>query len=186
MKLSRTHGNTTLSIADQPDLGVASRFSARVAKPPGPSSKLLWAPQILLAAFFVFVAAVPKLSGSHDSVQEFSLIGAGQWLRYLVGITEVAGAIGLVTPWLAGPAAVGLAAEMAGATIVNATVLHNTTYDALGLTAPLCAVFVFLAYGRRQQIKHLVIALRRVRASMVPEARMQADSGRPSDVTAAR
>ena len=35
-------------------------------------------------------------------MQEFGLIGAGQWLRYFVGTAELAGAIGLLTPWLAG------------------------------------------------------------------------------------
>ena len=51
---------------------------------------------------------------------------------------------------------------MAGATIVNATVLHNTTYgDNVWLTAILLAVFLLLAYGRRQQIKGLVASIRR-------------------------
>jgi uncharacterized membrane protein YphA (DoxX/SURF4 family) len=134
------------------------------ARPRRLTSTLLWAAQILLAAFFLFVAAGPKLAGSHSSVQEFGLIGAGQWFRYLVGTAELAGAIGLLTPWFAGPAAAGLAADMAGATIVNATVLHNTTYGVnVWMTALLCAVFVLLAYGRRQQIKGLVGAIRRVK-----------------------
>jgi hypothetical protein len=33
---------------------------------------------------FLFVAAAPKLIGSHSEVQEFGLIGAGQWFRYFV------------------------------------------------------------------------------------------------------
>jgi len=108
------------------------------------------------------IVAVPKLTGSQQAVQEFGLIGAGQWLRYLVGTTELAGAIGLLTPWLAGLAAAGLAAEMAGATIINATVLHNTTYGPnVWLTAVLCAVFALLAYARRQQIKSVWAAIRR-------------------------
>jgi putative oxidoreductase len=128
------------------------------------TSTLLWAAQILLAAFFLFVAAGPKLAGSHSSVQEFGLIGAGQWFRYFVGTVELAGAIGLLTPWLAGLAAAGLAADMAGATIINATVLHNTTYGPMvSMTAILCAVFVLVAYGRRQQIKGLAAAVRRVK-----------------------
>jgi uncharacterized membrane protein YphA (DoxX/SURF4 family) len=95
-------------------------------------------------------------------VREFHLIGAGQWFRYLVGTIEVAGAIGLLTPWLAGPAAACLAATMAGATIVNATVLRNTTFASMVyVTAILCAMFVLLAYGRRQQIKRLAAAIRR-------------------------
>jgi putative oxidoreductase len=108
---------------------------------------------------FVFLGWA-KLTGGQ--VQEFGLIGAGQWLRYFVGAAELAGGIGLLTPWLAGLAAAGLAAVMAGATIINATVLHNTTFGGLVLlTGPLCAVFALLAYARRQQIKALWAAIRR-------------------------
>ena len=140
----------------------AARLAIRAARPRRRTSILLWAGQIPLAAFFMFVAAVPHLAGSQQAVQEFGLIGAGQWLRYLVGTTELAGAIGLLTPWLAGLAAAGLAAEMAGATIINATVLHNTTYGPnVWLTAVLCAVFALLAYARRQQIKSVWAAIRR-------------------------
>jgi hypothetical protein len=57
-----------------------------------------------------------------------------------------------------------LAANMAGATIVNATVLRNTTFgSSVSLTAVLCAMFVLLAYGRRQQIKDTAEAVRRVK-----------------------
>jgi len=140
----------------------AARLAIREARPRRRTSILLWAGQIPLAAFFMFVAAVPHLAGSQQAVQEFGLIGAGQWLRYLVGTTELAGAIGLLTPWLAGLAAAGLAAEMAGATIINATVLHNTTFGSnVWLTLPLCAVFALLAYARRQQIKGVWAAIRR-------------------------
>jgi hypothetical protein len=140
-----------------------ARVTAPEAGPRRLTSTLLWAAQILLAAFFLLVAAGSKLAGSHGAVQEFGAIGAGQWFRYFVGTVELAGAIGLLTPW-AGLAAAGLAADMAGATIVNATVLHNTTYGPnVWLTAALCAVFVLLAYGRRQQIKGLAAAIRRVK-----------------------
>src|SRR6516164_4031582 len=130
----------------------AARLAIRAAKPRRLTSTLLWAAQILLAAVFVAVA-VPKLTGSQQAVQEFGLIGAGQWLRYFVGTAELAGAIGLLTPSLAGLAAAGLAADMAGATIINATVLHNTSYgDMVWVALPLCAACALLAYARRQQI----------------------------------
>lgn len=139
----------------------AARLAIREARPRRLTSTLLWAAQILLATLFVSVA-VPKLTGRHQAVQEFGLIGAGQWLRYLVGTAELAGAIGLLTPWLAGLAAAGLAADMAGATIINGTVLRNTTFGSnVWMTAVLCAMFVLLAYGRRQQIKGLAAAIRR-------------------------
>src|SRR5215467_23773 len=107
----------------------AARLAIRAARPRRLTSTLLWAAQIWMAWVFV-LAALGKLTGSHFEVQQFSLIGAGQWLRYLVGTAELAGAIGLLTPWLAGLAAAGLAANMVGATIFNATVLHNTAYGA--------------------------------------------------------
>src|SRR5215469_10082923 len=134
----------------------AARLAIREARPRRLTSVLLWAVQILLAVLFVSVA-VPKLTGGQQAVQEFGLIGAGQWLRYFVGTAELAGAIGLLTPWLA-----GLAADMAGATIINATVLHNTTFGSMvWMALALCAACALLAYGRRQQIKALVAAIRR-------------------------
>ena len=139
----------------------AARLAIRAARPRRRTSILLWAVQIPLAALFVNFA-VPKLTGSQQAVQEFGLIGAGQWLRYFAGTAELAGAIGLLTPWLAGLAAAGLAADMAGATIINATVLHHTTFGSLvWVTAPLCAACALLAYARRQQIKALWAAIRR-------------------------
>ena len=137
----------------------AARLAIRAARPRRLTSTLLWAAQILLAVLFLNFA-LAKLTGG--LVQEFADIGAGQWLRYFVGTAELAGAIGLLTPWLAGLAAAGLAGVMAGASIINATVLHNTTYGGLvWITAPLCVVCALLAYGRRQQIKALAAAFRR-------------------------
>ncbi len=138
----------------------AARLAIREARPRRRTSTLLWAAQILLAVLFVFTAALPKLGGDHFSGQEFGQIGAGQWLRYFVGTAELAGAIGLLTPWLAGLAAAGLAADMAGATIINATVLHNTTFGSLvWVTLVLCAACALLAYARRQQITGLWAAI---------------------------
>jgi uncharacterized membrane protein YphA (DoxX/SURF4 family) len=140
----------------------AARLAIRAARPRRLTSLLLWAAQIPLAAIFV-LAAQPKLTGSPGMVQEFGHIGAGQWMRYFVGIAELAGAVGLLTPWLAGLAAAGLAADMAGATIINATVLHGLPqYNGLWVeTGLLCAWGGLIAYGRRQQIKGLAAAIRR-------------------------
>jgi uncharacterized membrane protein YphA (DoxX/SURF4 family) len=132
----------------------AARLAIREARPRRLTSTLLWAAQILMGVVFVY-AALAKLTGGLE--QEFSDIGAGQWLRYFVGTAELAGAIGLLTPWLAGLAAAGLAAVMVGATIINAAGGGGLVF----LTAPLCAVFVLLAFARRQQIKALWAAIRR-------------------------
>ena len=117
----------------------AARLAIRAARPRRFTSTLLWAAQIPLAVAFVFFGLA-------------HLPGGG--IYTVAGTAELAGAIGLLTPWLAGLAAAGLAADMVGATIV--------TYGSMvWLTAPLCAVFVLLAYARRQQIKALWAAIRR-------------------------
>ena len=140
----------------------AIRSTTRDTRPRRRTTTLLWAAQILLAAFFVLLGAAPKLTGSHSSVQEFGLIGAGQWFRYFVGVVELAGGIGLLTPWLSGLAAAGLALDMIAATIVNATLLRNTTFASnVWLTLILFALTALLAYGRRRQIKGLAAAVRR-------------------------
>jgi uncharacterized membrane protein YphA (DoxX/SURF4 family) len=134
-----------------------NRAEARENPAPGRSNALLWAAQILLAVAFAF-AAVPKLAGAHSAVAMFGQIGAGQWLRYLVGSAELAGATGLLIPRLAGLAAAGLAADMAGATIINAAVLHST---AVVMTVPLCAVFTLIARSRWDQTRTLTAAITR-------------------------
>jgi uncharacterized membrane protein YphA (DoxX/SURF4 family) len=159
MNLNRAHHETN----QEPDTAVITTTApgtARATRRRGTTTTLVWTGQILLAAFFVVDAGLPKLTGSPSAVQEFGLIGAGQWLRYLVGTAELVGAIGLLTPWLGGLAAAGLAADMAGATIVNATVLRDTSYSVnVWMTALLCAVLVLLAYRRRRQIKGLAAAI---------------------------
>lgn len=133
-----------------------TRAQASQARPRSHASTLLAAARILLAAVFV-IAAVPKLAGAHTATVMFSQIGAGQWLRYLVGAAELAGATGLLIPRLAGLAAAGLAADMAGATIINIAVLHSA---AVVMTIPLCAAFAFIAWHRREQTRSLAAAIR--------------------------
>ena len=87
-----------------------------------PGIAALWVVQVLLAASFV-MAALPKVSGDPAMVDMFGTIGAGQWLRYVVGGLELVGAIGLLVPRLCGPAALGLAGLMVGATVTNVSVL---------------------------------------------------------------
>jgi len=81
-----------------------------------------WALQVGLAAVFAGAGA-SKLVGTPEMVDLFADVGAGEWLRYLVGAAEVAGAVGLLVPRLARLAALGLAALMLGATVTNLVVL---------------------------------------------------------------
>lgn len=111
----------------------------------------LWVLQVLLTVAFV-VPVYRKLAGVPESVQLFDDIGLGQWLRYAVGLLELALAIGLVLPRLAGPAALGLIGVMAGAT---ATELFFET-GMWPLPSALLVVAALVAWGRRDQTMTLL------------------------------
>lgn len=112
--------------------------------------RTLWVLQILLGLFMVIASAAPKFVGEATAVQMFTDIGAGQWLRYVVGLLELAGGIGLLTRRFAGPAAAGLVVLMVGATLVQAFVLHG---GLLVLTPIVLGVlFALIATGRRETL----------------------------------
>lgn len=119
----------------------------------------LWVLQGLLALFFLVAASGPKLFGEQTAVQLFEDIGAGQWLRYVVGLLELAGAIGLVVPRLAGLAALGLCGLMIGAGFTQLVVLNDPV---LAITPVILLVLAgFIAWGRRAQTTALLTGLRR-------------------------
>lgn len=119
----------------------------------------LWVVQVLVAVFFVLASAIPKLVGQQYAVEIFDQIGAGQWYRYLVGVLELAGGIGLLIPALAGLAALGLAGVMVGATLTQLFVLDSVV---MALTpAVLLVVLLLVAWGRWPQTKALASGLGR-------------------------
>lgn len=81
-----------------------------------------WVLQVLLCLAMA-PAGLAKLFGDAAMLELFDDIGAGQWLRYLVGICEVAGAIGLLVPRVRALAATGLVLLLLGATITNLFVI---------------------------------------------------------------
>ena len=112
--------------------------------------RALWALQILLGLFFIVASAAPKLVGEAYAVQIFTEIGAGEWFRYVIGVVELAGGIGLLVARLAGPAAVGLMALMVGAAYTQAVVLDE---PAMVVTpAILFVLATVIAWGRRASI----------------------------------
>lgn len=111
-------------------------------------SKVGWIPAVPLALIFLLAGGV-KLIGAPGMVTEFAQIGIGQWLRYVRGVLEVSGAIGLLIPKFRFWSALQIAAVMVGATAVNLWVLHVPALA--GLTAVLMASALALAWLRRQQ-----------------------------------
>jgi uncharacterized membrane protein len=116
----------------------------------------LWVLQAVLAFQFAG-GGLLKLTGSPVMVELFAAIGAGQWLRYVVGALEVAGAVGLLVPRLSGLAALGLAGLLVGATATNLFVLGQSPWLPIGLLL----VSAMIARGRWPQTKALAGSLQR-------------------------
>lgn len=111
----------------------------------------LWVLQLLLAFQFAGGGWL-KLSGAPVMVELFDAIGAGQWLRLLVGALELAGALGLLVPRLSGLAALGLSALMLGATATNLLILGANPWLALVLLL----LSALVAWGRRPETRRLL------------------------------
>jgi putative oxidoreductase len=82
----------------------------------------LWIFQILAALAFL-AAGGSKLAGATPMVAVFAKIGVGQWFRYLTGLLEVVGAIGLFVPRFTFYAASLLAVIMVCAVIAHLAIL---------------------------------------------------------------
>ncbi|NLU76628.1 DoxX family protein [Streptomyces sp. HNM0575] len=108
--------------------------------------------QVVVGLFYALGSAVPKLIGQQMAVDTFQDIGAGMWLMYLVGVLELAGGIGLITPWLSGLAALGLIALMIGAFITQLTVFHG---DSAAFPLVMIVPLAVIAWGRRSTLKAL-------------------------------
>lgn len=113
-----------------------------------PVTTALWIAQGLLALQFA-IGGMAKLAGSQAMVDMFTDIGAGQWLRYLVGALELAGALGLLVPRWCSSAAFGLVGLMAGAVLTNTVVLGESPL----LPAVFGSVAALIAWGRRDAIE---------------------------------
>lgn len=115
---------------------------------------LMWTIQVLLAAYFVYSAALLFGDGL---VGKFTEIGFGQWLRYLTGVLELAGAVGLVIPFLSGLAALGLTGVMAGAVATELFLLDN---GEASLPAMLGGVALAIVVSRRNTIRAAIAKIR--------------------------
>src|SRR6266496_4365151 len=150
------------SITSQPPAAPATRRRALTVT--------LWALQALLAIQFAGAVSL-KLGGAQQMVDLFTQIGAGQWLRYLVGALELAGAVGLLLPRLSGLAALGLVGLLVGATATNLLVIDQGPWLPLGLLP----VSALVTWARWPQTKTLAGTRRRWPA--------RAGAGRHADAT---
>lgn len=118
--------------------------AARPRRAPGITA---WVLQVLLSVG-IAMAGLLKLGGQSSMIDMFDDIGIGQWFRLVVGALEVAGAVGLMIPRLRALAGLCLLVLLAGATIVNLTVLGTSPLPPIAYGA-LAAGIVFL---RRREL----------------------------------
>ncbi|MCM6778300.1 DoxX family protein [Nocardia sp. CDC159] len=109
-------------------------------------SRVLWTLQILLGVFFIVASGLPKLVGQSDAVRVFDEIGWGDWFRYLTGLVELAGGIGLLVPRLSGLAAAGLSITMVCAAATQAFLMDAPAMVPFPLI--LAVIFAWIASER--------------------------------------
>jgi uncharacterized membrane protein YphA (DoxX/SURF4 family) len=85
----------------------------------------LWTLQILSAAMFLFAGGL-KLAGVPLMVEEFGVIGLGQWFRYFTGAIEVVSAVLLLIPSLAAYGAAALFVTMIGAIVTHLFIIGGS------------------------------------------------------------
>ena len=114
--------------------------------------------QVLLALFYAFASALPKLIAHPSAAESFDEMGWGSAGMYSIGVLELAGAIALLIPALSSVAAVSLGALMVGAFITQITVFGGeNAATPLILIVPLALI----AYARRGQAADLLRIVRR-------------------------
>ncbi|SNR49457.1 DoxX-like family protein [Haloechinothrix alba] len=115
----------------------------------------LWVVQIITAAGFG-LAASAKLAGDPAVVETFDAIGFGDWFRYLIAVLEIAGAVALLVPLLAGLAGLAFVGLMVGAVLVHLVVLG----EGVAAAFPLLVLAAILAVARRRRTAELVAWVR--------------------------
>jgi putative oxidoreductase len=92
----------------------------------------LWTLSGLVALAFVF-AGGGKLAGAAAMVDLFDKVGVGQWFRYVTGLLEITGGIGLLIPRYAFYAAVLLVIVMVGAVMTHLAIVGGSPAPAASL-----------------------------------------------------
>ncbi|MFF2408550.1 DoxX family protein [Streptomyces sp. NPDC058092] len=112
--------------------------------------------RVVLALFFGF-SAFAKLIAHETAIESFDRMGWNQAAMYIIGGLEMAGAIALLIPVLAGVAAIAFCGLMAGASIVQLTLLDRV--NAI-MPALLIGLLVLIARERRGRTADLVAYVR--------------------------
>jgi uncharacterized membrane protein YphA (DoxX/SURF4 family) len=114
----------------------------------------LWVLQGILALGFL-LSGLSKLAGAEQAVQIFEEMGTAGWMPYVIGVLEIAGAIGLLIRRLTGLAAAALVLLLIGALIS-----HAIWGGFAGPAVVLLILSAVVAYFRRSSISELLAGSR--------------------------
>ncbi|MCD7437733.1 DoxX family protein [Streptomyces lincolnensis] len=109
--------------------------------------------QAVLALFYAFASAVPKLIAHPSAAEGFGTMGWGSAGMYTIGLLELAGAIALVIPVLQSVAAIALSGLMVGAFVVTLTYFNGEN-----AATPLILILLLalIAWARRDSNRRLL------------------------------
>ncbi|MGH3798280.1 MAG: DoxX family protein [Pseudonocardiaceae bacterium] len=139
---------------------VGSVGSSATARPGGQRRRghvALWCLQVLAAGVFV-MAAIPKVTADPQAVAGFTALGLGTVGMYIIGALELAGAIALLIPRLAGLAGLAFVALMIGAVLSTLLVLGASL---VAMPAAVLVLVAVIAWGRRRSTAALIALARR-------------------------
>ncbi|MBA2948253.1 DoxX family protein [Streptomyces himalayensis] len=143
--------------------GATSATGNDAARPRGRRLHLaLLTLQVLLALFFAFASALPKLIAHPSAAESFDKLGWGAGGMYTIGALELAGAIALLIPVLSSVASVAFVALMIGAFITQIV-----AFDGQYAATPVIFIvpFALIAWARRRHNADLLrLITRRARA----------------------
>lgn len=112
---------------------------------------ITWILRVLIAGLFAF-AGFMKLSGQPMMVEEFGVVGLGDWFRIFTGLVELVGAAAVIyprtTPW----GALLLLCVDSGAFIAQVTRIHQDWVH----TVVIGALIVALVYLTRNSFGRLM------------------------------
>lgn len=151
--MSETTTSTTTSTTAPAPAAVSAPASARRSR----GTVALNVARFVFAVFMGF-SGVAKLIAHESAIESFERMNWSHGAMYVIGGLEVAGAIALLIPILSGVAAIAFCGLLAGASVVQLTLLDppNAIMPAL-----LIVLMVLIARNRQDRTAALIARVRR-------------------------
>ena len=120
-----------------PDADAQHAAAPSTPAPAGPANIIAWILQVALAAAFLFMGALPKLTGDPMAQALFTELGAEPTGRFAVGTVELLVAILLLVPKASAIGAVLAIGTMLGSLLSHVAILGFSSLQVEGLDDPI-------------------------------------------------